>query len=213
MEKSPMSHFAAKKKKPPKRKQKGSQSSKPSNPSKSSGFNINVSMLSHNLSMLTPHISVDEFTLYKRTGLDKVQVERLVKGYSETSAQKINDLNGRLALLEENQRRLFNQELGPRLVKLEEQLQSGVSEKQIIEAHAQGANENMKGVLTGVACTILIGLLIVGGWSYVSKRSFKEAAGETDDRNDSDDDWQNAAKASSVEKLEFAMAKLQKMKV
>lgn len=78
-----------KKGKPSKRRRKGSQSSKPF---KSSGFNINISMLSPNLSMLSPHISVDEFTL----GLDKVQVERLVKGYSETSAQNINYLNGRL---------------------------------------------------------------------------------------------------------------------
>lgn len=173
-------------------------------------------MLSPNLSILSPDISVDEFTLYKsekRTGLDRAEVERLVKGYSVTSGQKINDLNGRLDLLEESQRRLVNQELGSRLGKLEEQLRSGASEKQIIEAHAQGANENMKGVLTGVACTILIGLLVVGGWSYVSKKSSKEATGETDAGNDSEDDWQNAAKGSSVEKLEFAMANLRKMRV
>lgn len=85
------SNLLEKKGKPSKRRQKGSQSSKPF---KSSSFNINISMLSPNLSMISPHISADEFTL----GLDKVQVERLVKGYSETSpgAQNINYLNGRL---------------------------------------------------------------------------------------------------------------------
>lgn len=45
------------------------------------------------------------------------------------------------------------------------------------------------------------------------KKSSKEAISETNNKSNSNDDWQNSAKASSVEKLEFAMAKLRKIKV
>ena len=202
---SPMSGFASKRKKSSNKTPKQKKPSKPPNPSKSSGLNIDFQIR-----------LCDEVTFYKhetKIGLDKMEVEGLVNEYSKINTQKINDLDFRLTQLEDNERRLVNEELGQRLNKLEAQLRSGASKKQIIEAHAQGANENMKGVLTGVSCAILVGLLVLGAWSYASRESSAEAAAGVDDGDDSDDNWQNAAKGSSVEQLEFAMVKLRKMKV
>ena len=108
---------------------------------------------------------------------------------------------------------MIKQEHRPRLDKLEEKIRLGASEKRIIEAHARGANENMKGVLTGVLCTIPISLLAAGAWWYLSKESSTEVNAGVDNDDGSDDDWQYAVEGSSVEQLEFAMAKLRKIKL
>ncbi|KIW97867.1 uncharacterized protein Z519_01451 [Cladophialophora bantiana CBS 173.52] len=165
----------------------------------------------------TSLVSIKEVTLleYGSKGeLDKNQVRELISNHLKTNNPKVKeDLTFQFNRLEEKERHFIKQELDAGLKKIEEQLRSGVSEKQIIEAYTQGANANMKGVVTGTGCAVLVGLLVVAALSYSSKHSTKRSAGEDDNGDDFDDDWKEAARGSSVEQLEFAMGKLRNMTV
>ncbi len=187
-------------------------SSKPSNSSKASKSGWWPS-IDFNQSLT----GVNELVLFKNESkgeLDKNHVKELVETYSKMNNEKtIGDITSQLNQLGKNERHLLRQEFDRRVTRIEEQLRSGASEKRIIEAHAQGANENMKRVVTGAGCAILVGLLVVAAMSYASKDSSRRTAAETDDGDDSDDDWRDAAKGSADEQLEFAMAKLREMKI
>ncbi|KIX96506.1 uncharacterized protein Z520_07772 [Fonsecaea multimorphosa CBS 102226] len=185
-------------------------------PGHSESFTANAS-----INVQNSFFRLDKFVFWeKKTELNKGDVDNIARMGIKNRPETRNDIIRLQNQLSDEEQRWINRRLNERVRKLEEQVRSGASEMQIIAAHAHEANQYMKGAVTGAAFVVFVGLVIWTVSSLSSRNNSARTAGDTNnddgddfDDHDFDDGWRAAAAGSSLEKLEFAMAKLQEMKI
>jgi CHASE3 domain sensor protein len=99
-------------------------------------------------------------------------------------------------------------EVKKRVAEFKTQVASGASAKEVLEAQAQAANQVVKGVLLGVGCALVVGLVVLAAANYLSKEDSRAGHVQDNSGSDSDDDWRIAARCTSKERLAFARKKL-----
>jgi len=149
-------------------------------------------------------------------GLDKKStgefLDKLQKCNEEERTTLKKSLIAQLEQRDNKVRLQVEDEVKKRLAEFKTQVASGASAKEVLEAQAQAANQVLKGVLLGVGCALVVGLVVLAAVNYMSKEDSRaghvqdNAGSDSDD--DSDDDWRIAARGTSKERLAFSRKKL-----